>query len=240
MNELPDSSTGGGASRQAGGEAQSPAVRAGELLRQTREAHGLHVDAMAFSLKVPVAKLMALEAGRLELLPDLTFARGLAASICRNLKVDPAPVLELMPRTASARLGSDGPIINTPFRPPGSGPNFSVRGRMFSPAVLAVVVLLVGAALLVVWPKMHEDTATVTGEAAPPLMSDPTARPADAAASVAAAAPATPNTANTGATAITQVIPSAPAAPGLPAMSASSAAGPAAPLAVPAGGAASA
>ena len=211
MSELTDPSAAGDAARLAGaGSPQAAAERAGELLRQAREAHGLHADAMAFSLKVPVAKLLALEAGRLDLLPDVTFARGLAASICRNLKIDPAPVLALLPRTGSARLGSDSPPINTPFRPPGSGPNFSLRGRMFSPAVLAVVVLLVGALLLVVWPRMHDEAdvaanpgTVTTGEAAPPAIVDspaqtaqtaptaPMAQPADRSAS-GAALPAAP------------------------------------------------
>ena len=56
-------------------------VEAGNLLRKAREATGLHVAALAVSLKVPVSKLEALEAGRIDLLPDLTFARALAASV---------------------------------------------------------------------------------------------------------------------------------------------------------------
>ena len=193
MSEQPDASMTGDMAQHAG-DASAAAMRAGAMLRQTREAHGLHVDAMAFSLKVPVAKLEALEAGRLDLLPDLVFARGLAASVCRNLKVDPAPVLGLLPRNGGARLAVDAPTINAPFRPPGSGSSFSVRGRMFSPAVIAVVVLLVGALLLLVWPKMHDEAATSTtsttvGEAPPPPLMDPTATPAEPAASTVSTAP---------------------------------------------------
>ena len=60
------------------------------LLRAAREAAGLHIAALAAALKVPVRKLEALEAGRYGELPDLTFARALASSACRHLKVDPA------------------------------------------------------------------------------------------------------------------------------------------------------
>ena len=67
------------------------------LLRAAREAAGLHIAALAAALKVPVRKLEALEAGRYEELPDLTFARALASSACRHLKIDPAPVLEQIP-----------------------------------------------------------------------------------------------------------------------------------------------
>ena len=47
-----------------------PAVTAGSLLREARAAAGLHIAALAVSLKVPVRKLEALEADRLYLLPD--------------------------------------------------------------------------------------------------------------------------------------------------------------------------
>ena len=44
---------------------------AGALLRQAREASGLHIAALAVLLKVPVKKLEALESDRLDLLPDI-------------------------------------------------------------------------------------------------------------------------------------------------------------------------
>ena len=58
---------------------------AGTMLREAREAVGLHVGALAVSLKVPVKKLEALEADDLEQLPDAVFARALAATVCRTL-----------------------------------------------------------------------------------------------------------------------------------------------------------
>ena len=54
---------------------------------------GLHVATLAAALKVPVHKLEALEADDIDALPDAVFARALAASVCRSLKIDPAPVL---------------------------------------------------------------------------------------------------------------------------------------------------
>jgi cytoskeleton protein RodZ len=172
-------------------DVQESAAQAGMLLRQMREAHGLHVAAMAFSLKVPVNKLEALEAGRIDLLPDVVFARGLAASVCRNLKVDPTQVLELLPRHGASRLGSDGPVVNTPFRPPGAGPNFSVPSRLASPAMLAVLVLLVGALSLLLWPKARDAAdAVVTAPVAntpAPMVVEPASAPAPAAEPLAAA-----------------------------------------------------
>jgi cytoskeleton protein RodZ len=77
---------------------ETPAARhGGELLRQRREALGMHVVGLSAVLKVPVARLQALEEGRFDELPNLIFARALAGSVCRTLKLDPAAVLAGMP-----------------------------------------------------------------------------------------------------------------------------------------------
>lgn len=78
-----------------------------QSLRQLREAAGLPLAALAATLKVPVERLQALEEGRLQDLPNLTFARALASSVCRSLKVDPAPVLLGLPQVAGVKLGHD-------------------------------------------------------------------------------------------------------------------------------------
>ena len=59
----------------------APAVRAGILLRQVREAAGVDAELLANALKVPLHRIQALEAGKLQELPDIIFARGLASSI---------------------------------------------------------------------------------------------------------------------------------------------------------------
>ncbi len=92
----------------------SDGLTAGMLLRRAREASGLHVAALAVSLKVPVRKLEALEADRFDLLPDLVFARALASSVCRTLRVDAQPVLERLPVKTTPRLVQDRDGINTP------------------------------------------------------------------------------------------------------------------------------
>ncbi len=73
----------------------------GQLLRQYREAAGLHIVALSSALKVARAKIEALEADRLDDLPDIVFARALAMSCCRYLGKDPEPVLALMPGHAA-------------------------------------------------------------------------------------------------------------------------------------------
>ena len=123
------------------------------LLSQAREAAGLHIAALAAALKVPVKKLEALEAGRYDELPDLVFARALASSACRQLKVDPTPILQQIPAGVTPALGDSGMAINTPFKPSG-GMSANPVGWLSRPAVLAAMVLMMGALLLVFLPDM--------------------------------------------------------------------------------------
>lgn len=92
------------------------AQEAGALLREARLKQNLHIAALAASIKVAPAKLEALEAGRFEELPDATFARALAQSVCRVLKIDAQPVLSLLPTGAAAALEKVDAGLNTPFR----------------------------------------------------------------------------------------------------------------------------
>lgn len=134
--------------------AASATQRAGAMLRQAREQAGLHVEALAVALKVPVKKLEALEAGRIDLLPDATFARGLAASICRGLKLDPKPVLDLMPGISGERMNVAPPAINARFEPAGASSGGSALRGSPSPAMWIVLVLLLGALAIYLWPRM--------------------------------------------------------------------------------------
>src|SRR6185369_17344805 len=102
-------------------QAVADGASAGTLLRQAREAAGLHVATLAANLKVPVRKLEALEENRFDELPDAVFVRALASSVCRTLKIDPQPVLERLPQTIAPRLVQDGDGINAPFHAPSDG-----------------------------------------------------------------------------------------------------------------------
>ena len=129
-----------GAAERASGMPEAPL-----LLREAREAAGLHIAALAAALKVPVKKLEALEAGRYHELPDMTFARALAASACRHLKVDPAAVLAQIPGMVHASLGSARASINAPFK---SGDE--VAGAAAAAWLSRPVVWIVGLLLLAV------------------------------------------------------------------------------------------
>ncbi|OSZ75167.1 helix-turn-helix domain-containing protein [Hydrogenophaga sp. IBVHS1] len=134
------------------------------LLRVAREAAGLHIAALAAALKVPVRKLEALEAGRYNELPDLTFARALASSACRHLKVDPAPILQQIPIGVAPELGGSRQAINAPFKPASDPAPVNPLSWLSRPAMLAAIVLLLGALVIVFLPRAQEPPAVSGGD----------------------------------------------------------------------------
>jgi cytoskeleton protein RodZ len=151
------------------------ASTAGQLLRAAREAQGLHIAALAVSLKVPVKKLELLEADRLDELPDAVFARALASSMCRTLKVDPTDILAKLPQTSKPRLSHTQQSINTPFRMPSEGPAPSPLTAFSKPAVIAVMALLLGAVVMIFMPDLSNKTADAANSALSGLKSLPSA-----------------------------------------------------------------
>ena len=130
------------------------AVSAGALLRRAREHKGTSVAALATALKVAPAKLDALEADRLDALPDLAFARALAQSVCRQLQLDPAPVLAALPRLpGQQRLEQVAQGLNTPFlERPGRFPPDEWARLAASPLVWAALLVLIAAAAVYFMP----------------------------------------------------------------------------------------
>lgn len=147
------------------------ASSAGFLLRQAREHAGLHVAALAGALKVPQRQLEALEQDRLDLLPDVVYARALAASVCRNLRLDPQVVLARLPKGEDSRLGKGQPI-NVPFRASGDVARSATRELLTRPPVMVALALLVGAVVLLLLPlipnRSAEPPASTAGVAGGP------------------------------------------------------------------------
>lgn len=133
-------------------EAALGAATAGVLLKAAREAQGLHIGALAVMLKVPVRKLEALEADRHEDMGDLVFTRALAASVCRVLKMDAAPVMAALPHSEIPRFKTDDAGLNTPFKAGGVVSGQALQSRLTNPLALGVAALLLGALLLVMLP----------------------------------------------------------------------------------------
>jgi len=122
---------------------------AGDMLREAREAHGLHIEMVAAALKVPPQKLMALEADDIASLPDPVFARALASSVCRALRIESAPVLAKLPGAQRAPLAAadrtlKGNVVSGTPRWSGA----RSTGLPSRPLLTVVALLLVGAAVL--------------------------------------------------------------------------------------------
>lgn len=137
---------------------------AGAMLKRAREASGLPIAALAVSLKVPVKKLEALEQDRLELLPDAMFARALASSVCRSLKLDPTPVLQRLPQTSfrASSFHEQRPAV--PFQLAGRRQRWPVVGRVSRPVWALGLAMLTGAVLLLYFPEIKSTSLLVLQE----------------------------------------------------------------------------
>ncbi|MEN9437850.1 MAG: hypothetical protein RIR09_2505 [Pseudomonadota bacterium] len=142
-------------------------LTAGRMLRNAREAVGLHVGALAVSMKIPVKKLEALESDRFDLLPDAAFVRALASSVCRTLKIDAAPILEKLPLSHVPQLGPGNRAVNEPFYAYGKSGVLSFSGLLSKPTVIWVLVLLTASITVFFLPELqkqflnHVDKTTV-------------------------------------------------------------------------------
>jgi cytoskeleton protein RodZ len=144
---------------------QAP-VTAGSLLRQARVAKGLHVAALATSIKVAPRKLELLEADRYDELPGATFTRALAQTVCRTLKIDSAPVLALLPQPVEQGLSQLSRGLNEPFRDKPGRRVPSDLSFLKSPIVLAAGVLVLASAALYLLPPGWVTEITQLGSAA--------------------------------------------------------------------------
>lgn len=126
---------------------------AGMLLREAREAKGLHVAALAVAMKVPVKKLEALESDALDQASDAVFVRALASSVCRTLKIDPSPILEKLPRSKIPRLEPDERAINAAFTDSSVKRSMNLAETFSRPVVLGVIGLILGALVLLLIPE---------------------------------------------------------------------------------------
>lgn len=160
------------ASAGSGAEGLAPGVSAGALLQQAREAAGMHISTLAVMLKVPVNRLEALESNHFELLPDAVFARALAASACRALHTEAAPILALLPQSTAPRLVPEHDRLNAPLRNPAARPWPALGRQLTRPGVILILLLLLGAAVLALLPGVQRDTVKAT-PSTPTVVTEP-------------------------------------------------------------------
>jgi len=163
-------------------ESAEPAARpttAGGLLRQARQAQGLHIAALAAAIKVVPRKLELLESDQFDKLPDATFTRALAQTVCRTLKIDPVPVLALLPPPRGHRLEQVSQGLNMPFRerPGRLVPNEWASAAM--PALVLAALLVIGAIAIYIapagWLQLPKFLARAASEPVSAPASAPTA-----------------------------------------------------------------
>jgi cytoskeleton protein RodZ len=185
---------------EAEGEARGTATGAGAMLRAARERQGLHIAALAAAIKVSPRKLDALENDRWNELPDATFTRALAQTVCRTLKIDARPVLDKLPAAAAVALEPTDAGLNAPFRdrPGRDEPGLAVAA--IKPMVWGAALLMVAAVAVYFMPPglfdgVRPGAAPQSAPAPVAVASAPVAVPVvalapEAAASVSAAASA--------------------------------------------------
>ena len=164
---------------------------AGGLLRQARQAQGLHIAALAAAIKVVPRKLELLESDQFDQLPDATFTRALAHTVCRTLKIDAAPILALLPPlNGHRRLEQVAEGLNTPFldRPGQLAPKdfASVSSPVLWIAGLIVVITAAVYAMPAAW--LDFSKAAVTRPRAADAVAPSVAQPLVAAPAAAASA----------------------------------------------------
>ena len=196
---------------------QAGPATAGGTIRDARQAQGIDLASLAAMLKVPLRRLEALEDDRHDELQGATFERALAQAACRVLKIDPKPVLALLPQHAGNTLEGVTEGINAPFRD-GQGGGFELPALMRPVGIFVALVILAALALFWVpdgWVMRvaHPFMNALAGASAPAL------------APVAASAPMTTTT--TTAPAEQQAASATASAASAPAIAASVAATPA-------------
>jgi cytoskeleton protein RodZ len=156
-----------------------PPDSAGSLLRRAREAEGLHIAALAVALKVPVRKIEALETDRLHELPDIVFARAMASSMCRALKIAPDPILALLPRSSQPQLKSVEAGTRASYRVRGLRSDSRLWDQLSRPYWLAIVLLVLGLTALIFWPLKPDVVGSTVGVSAvtEPAATVPTSAP---------------------------------------------------------------
>lgn len=128
-------------------------ISAGQMLKQARIDAGLHIAALAVSLRVPVKRIEALENGQMDLLPDMVFVRALTSSICQALKIDAIPILDKLPKAALPRLNRDDIAINTPIGATGVNKSVILSDIVTSPWLMGVAFLCIASAGVYFWPN---------------------------------------------------------------------------------------
>lgn len=197
--------------------APEAAPTAGQMIRAARLQKGMHLAVLSVNLKVPVRQLEALEADQHDTSKGPVFVRALASSVCRQLQIDPAPVLAVLPQSVD-RL----PLQRQPLEPVHANKRLGldllsvIRQIPLQTVAIAAAMLAMIAALLWMpspstWVWLQPAPQAPAQATAPAAEVAPTAT--EAAAAEVQQAQAQANEAQTAATAVVSPGPATVSAP---------------------------
>jgi len=193
---------------------------AGRILHNARRAAGMSLDDLAARVKVPVSRLQALENDQFEEWPDKNLLRALAASVARHVRLDPAIVLNQMPKAEKVVWSAAASGSSVGFTERDGLSLRSPGGLARLPLALLALALVVAALAIYFGPRVRASVegiwtgpASVASPAAVPVASEPVLPP-DAGPTdtrVGAGTPETPSTVPTASGALTEASPATPA-----------------------------
>lgn len=166
---------------------------AGQMLHAARKASGMSIEELSARVKVPVSRLIALEEDRLESWPDPNVVRAVAATVCRQVQLDPVLVLGLLPKARQTALVPpsadtavsfyDRSVLNLRGTSGIAGTLPKRVALAVGLAALVLVVLVFGSQLQSQWSRwvdrVSEDQATPAPYSAQDPVMPPDAGPTD-------------------------------------------------------------
>ncbi|PVE44039.1 helix-turn-helix domain-containing protein [Limnohabitans planktonicus] len=126
------------------------AATAGQLLRAARIRAGVDLSALSLTLKVSVRQLQALEDDEHDPAKGPVFVRALAASVCRHLHADPAPILALLPKAAS-HVSASHLVVKSSIAHAELTVSRPASARVLTPQALWVAATMLALTFALIW-----------------------------------------------------------------------------------------
>jgi cytoskeleton protein RodZ len=160
------------------------APTAGRILHNARQGVGMSLEDLSARLKVPVSRLQALENDHFDEWPDKNLLRALAASVARHVQLDPAIVLNQMPKAERLLWSAPASGSAVGFT---EGDGLSLRspgGLARLPLALLALALVVAALAIYFGPRVRASIdgiwtgpASVASPVVAPVASEPVLPP---------------------------------------------------------------
>lgn len=133
----------------------------GNILKKSREQHGLSVKQVSVAIKVNSIIIENIEEEKLEALPKPVFTRGLIRTYCKYLEIDETPVLNSFDekteyhvnKAKRINLASDEEATKTPL--------FITFSRTFLPIFIVIFLAAAGYGVFYITQKYKNEISTI-------------------------------------------------------------------------------